>query len=162
MARKNSQTRVGLNAKIESFNTLPVKYDGTVVIEDGFPFMVNSSDVAAVPADGGDDVVFVNFVDSRRDDVTRRQGDPFDTTAPTATIGGGGLAGLQGPIDIGLPKECFVNDTLPAVGTLLQVDNTTGRWKGTAAAAGVRHYGVLYRRDAGRIWVLFNNNPISW
>jgi hypothetical protein len=162
MARKTTQTRVALNAKLESVNLQAIQTNGSVAFEEGWPVALDASTgMAARPAAGATSVVYVNFVDSTRTDTEFLQRDPFDTTSPQASIQSGGLSGIQGVHDIGLPADAWDSGALPAVGTLVQVA-ASGQFTSITAVAAARHYGVIYRVKENRAFFHFHSTPISW
>lgn len=161
MARKTTQSVVALNAKIESVNILTIEWDGASAFLEGAPITLDgTTGKAAVPANGADDVCFVNFVDSARTDTQFTQKDPFDPTAPTASIQSGGLAGLQGVEDIGLPAASWSGGALPTVGQIVQVAG--GAFTAVNPTAADRHYGMIYRIKEGRAFFQFHSVPISY
>lgn len=161
MARKTTQTVVALNAKLESVNLLAIETDGSVVIDEGMPVsLAAATGLAKLSVDG--EVVFVNFVDSARTDVEFLQGDPYDTTAPTASVQSGGLSGIQGQgTDIGLPAASWDGGALPAVGEYVTI--ASNKFAGVAAFSGVGtthySYGRVYRIKEGRAFFLFSSSP---
>jgi len=159
MARsRKSQTKVGLNSKLSAVDLLTISYDGAATFAEGAPITITAGQAAEAAAG---DTVFVNFVDSARNDVIDAQGDAF-SDLPAISIGDSGkLTGITGRNTlIGLPKECWDGGALPGAGDLVDIAN--GLFAGVASAsvvAGDLYYGeVLYIAD-NRAWFLFSSTP---
>jgi hypothetical protein len=163
MVRK-SQTQVTLNAKLSSVNIKSVKTDGSVTIVEGQPFTISTTGYAALATAASPNdpaVVFLNFVDSARTDVTFFQGDPTDSTAPELGIEGGGLAGIVGNgCDVGLPAVCWEGGVLPTVNQYVAIDNISGLFEATNGTTNLAYYGIVYQIKDSRAFFLFNSTPM--
>ncbi len=166
MAR-NASTKVGLNAKIQSVQLKSIELaNGSTSFIEGQPIALDANGKAAkaaAPTADNAPVVWVNFVDSGRTDVSFTQTDGFDSTAPKVWIQSGGLTGIQGPVEIGLLPEAWHNNALPALGTAVSIDDTTGKFRAIAVAAangqGTKAYGVVHQIKDGRAWFIFHSVP---
>jgi len=157
MARsRKSQTKVGLNSKLSAVDLLTISYDGSFAVTEGAPVSISAGQ-AAEATQG--DTVFVNFVDSARNDVMDFQGDAFSDLPSVAISDSGKLTGITGRNTlVGLPKECWDGGTLPDAGDLVGIANNLFAGVATAVA-GTRYYGeVLYIAD-NRAWFLFSSTP---
>lgn len=162
MVRK-TQTVVTLDAKIHSINIKSVPTDGTVDIVEGQPFTIDANGLAALATSASPDtpaVVFLNFTDSSRTDVSFLQGDPSDDSAPTIGVRGGGLAGIIGNgVSIGLPATVWHGGTLPTVGQYVKINGTSGLFAGTNATLDDAFYGIVYQVTNGRAFFMFHSTP---
>lgn len=162
MVRK-SQTVVTLDAKLSSVNIKSIPTDGTVTIVEGQPFKIDANGLAATAESASPDapaVVFLNFTDSSRTDVSFLQGDPTDDTAPTIGVRGGGLAGIIGNgVSIGLPASVWHGGTLPTLGQYVKINGTSGLFAGTSATLDDAFYGIVYQVANGRAYFMFHSTP---
>jgi len=165
---RKTQSTVALNAKLTSVNLQAVKYDGSFDIAEGEPFVVASTGYAAAPtgtasgATAPDIRVLVNFVDSGRTDIQFSQTDPTDAGAPTRSIQGGGLTGIQGSgaFEIGLPAGSWNDAVLPTVGQGVFIA-TSGKFDAEAYNAGDYYYGTITRVEGGYAFFDFHSRPFT-
>lgn len=160
MARRDSQSTVALNAKIEAVHLRAIETDGTFTPVEGQPIAYSAAGVAVAASAG--DVVFVNFVDPARSDVAFSQNDPFNTDLTAVSIQSGGLTGIQGPVDLGLPASAWDGGVLPTVGQYVVISNDLFSAQSGLNPGGtgdVFVYGRVYRIDQGRAYFIFNSNP---
>ena len=161
MARsRKSQTKVGLNSKLSAVDLLTISYDGVAAIAEGAPIAVGGTGAAVVPTGGNQSTqpVFVNFVDSARNDVIDFQGDAFGDLPAVAIGDSGKLTGITGRNTlIGLPKECWATGALPTAGE--GVITTGGEWDAEGITAGSAYYGVVLYIADNRAWFLFSSTP---
>lgn len=167
MARQTTQTKIGFNTKIEAVNMQPIQpASAGLNFVEGQPIALDASGngvVADGSGYGASGLVFMNFVDSGRSDVSRTQTDPFSDGAPSISMIGGGLTGIVGNgVDLGLPAECWDGGALPAVGELVTVNTTSGLFQGTTAADNVQHHGVVYRVYQNRAFFHFQSSPVRY
>lgn len=169
MSRLKTQSKLVVNAKLESINTLAVATDGQTTFAEGTPFRLDSTTgraAAASTTQSTAQVVFINWVPSTRSDVEFRQGDYTDTTAPTLSVRGGGLTGIIGSgVEVGLLPEAWEAAALPTVGQFVQIATTGTPPKFTAAttpSSGEYYYGIVTRIDQGRAFFVFNSNPMKY
>lgn len=163
MARsRKSQTKVGLNSKLSAVDLLTISYDGVAAFAEGAPIAVGGTGAAAVPTGGNQSTqpVFVNFVDSARNDVIDAQGDAFSDLPAISITDSGKLTGITGRNTlIGLPKECWKDGALPTAGEGVFVDGTDKVFAGEAVTAGSAYYGVVLYIADNRAWFLFSSTP---
>lgn len=163
MARRDSQSTVALNAKIEAVHLRAIETDGAFTPVEGQPIAYSAAGVAEKAVAG--DVVFVNFVDPARSDVAFSQNDPFNTDHDSISVQSGGLTGIQGPVDLGLPASAWEGGALPTVGQFVVI-NASGLFEGVAAPSATGgpavtyYYGQVYRIDQGRAYFIFTSNPM--
>ncbi len=168
MVRK-TQSNVTVNAKLSSLNLQKIAIDGSVTggFAEGAPVSMDTSNgYAALPtgcspaATTGNKVVFINWVDSDRSDVSFIQRDPTDPTAPSMHIDGGGLSAIVGNmIDIGLPPSLWEGGALPTVGHAVYVNSAGTKFQAAALTAGGTYYGRVYRVYNGRAHFFFHSVP---
>lgn len=166
---RKTQSTVALNAKLTSTNLQAVKYDGSFTIEEGQPFVVASTGYAAAPTGTADPttapdrVVYINFVDSDRTDTQFTQTDPTDSSAPTRSIQGGGLTGIQagGEFEVGLPAASWSSGALPAVGEGVYIDSSTKKFAAKTIDANDYLFGVVTRIDGGYAFFQFTSMPFK-
>lgn len=161
---RKSQTKVGLNTKLSAVDLMTIAYDGQEAFIEGAP-VARGADGSAVKPDGtvANQIVYINFVDSQRNDVIDVQGDPFGDLPAAKLSGSGKLTGIVGRgMDIGLPKECWEGGALPAIGDGVLI-NASGLFEGTAGAptAGVAYYGIVERYQENKAYFHFTSRPVA-
>lgn len=157
MARsRKSQTKVGLNSKLSAVDLLTISYDGATPFAEGAPVSLSAGQAAAATQG---DTVFINFVDSARNDVMDAQGDAFSDLPSVAISDSGKLTGITGRNTlVGLPKECWDSGALPEAGYLVGIANNLFAGVNGAVAGNLYYGEVLYIAD-NRAWFLFSSTP---
>ncbi len=170
MARaRKSQTLVSMNSKISAVNLKTVPFHGDLVFEEGMPFTLDAQGVAAKPvgdgaAAAGAEIVFVNYVDSTRNDVIDTQGDPFSKHGydPHSIAESGKLTGIVGNgIEIGLPASRWAAGAFPSIGEAVFTDSATGYFDAEAPAAGRYYCGIVTAIRDDRAFFMFTSRSTT-
>lgn len=171
MVVRKTQSQVTVNAKLSSVNIQKVALlDGSLSFAEGAPVMINATTGGAALATDcsplattDNSVVFINWVDSDRSDVGFIQKDPTDSTAPTMSIEGGGLACIVGNmVDIGLPASSWEDGTLPTIGYGVFVTADGDKFDAESIQTGGCYYGRVWRHYNGRAHFIFHSVPMVY
>lgn len=175
MANYSSSTKVRVNAKLESINLLamPMPADGTQ-IADG-KFIVFDAAGKARAGAATDKVVFLNWVNGNRSDVSTTQTDPMSDYTASIRLNTGGLTGIIGHSTmIGLPKSdisggsatvvgamitCGSSGAVVAASTATMTVDATGT---TDTAVNTHVVGHVVKIEGNIVWFLFNSVATSY
>lgn len=175
-----TRTKVTPNAKIESLNIQTFLYDGTTegstawTPAEGDPiafsytrpgYAVKPIGGAAAPgafaaptADGAHQV-YINFVAGNRSDVVHTQSDRLDNSGLTGvSVEAGGLAGIRGPVHVGLSAACWAGGVLPTAGQGVFI-NASGKWTAGTLTADKFYYGIIENIFDGQAYFNFHSVP---
>lgn len=158
MARQSTSTKLRVNAKVESFNTIMLPQSASETVTEGL--FVNGDGTLA---DTTSAVAFLAWNDDSRSDVTNSITDP--ASGDSLTIETGGMAGIVGNgVVVGLPEADVTNGASAAAGMMVTSD-ANGKPVAAAysarAGAGVPDtfvFGVVVKREGGIVWFVFNSH----
>lgn len=159
MARQSTSTKLRVNAKIESFNTIKLPMSATQTVTEGL--FVDGDGALAVAATSA--VVFLAWNDDSRSDVTNSIKDPV--SGESITLETGGMAGIIGNgVMVGLPHADVTDGAAATKNMVISADASTGKPKAAAhiamAGAGVPdtwYFGTVVKNEGGIVWFIFNS-----
>lgn len=165
-----SQSKLGLHSKISAVNIL--QFDSpasSVEIPEGYFFVGAAAGKAALASTtpASNLTVFLNWLNTQEESVSNAQGDPLDASGDfsatlTSDVSTGGVAGLVGS---NTPVSLLISEVeggaSAVLGDRIGTDTSTAGKPLRIASGSIgttRHYGIIYRIDASRIYILFNSN----